>query len=142
MKEVLELKAKFEKMLKNALNQINVKLDKGYLTLTAKLTSEEVISLRDSFFDLNESGVSIRVKFNVDKVRIKDSAGKFNQIDKHFDIDYVLSGNNFQVNKSIDWIDSAGIKQNAKITSFQISMFTEYTTANDIEVSFVETTIE
>lgn len=141
MEKILELKAEFETMLKNTLNQINVKLDKGYLTITAKLTSDEVVSLRDKFFDLNELGVSIRVKFGIDKIRIKDSNNKFTQIDRHFDIDYVLSGNNFQVNKQIDWTDASGVKQTAKITSFQISMFTEYTTANDIEVSFIETTI-
>ena len=141
MEKILELKAEFETMLKNTLNQINVKLDKGYLTITAKLTSDEVVSLRDKFFDLNELGVSIRVKFGIDKIRIKDSNNKFTQIDRHFDIDYVLSGNNFQVNKQIDWTDASGVKQTAKITYFQISMFTEYTTANDIEVSFIETTI-
>lgn len=142
MEKLIELKEKFEKMLKEALNQINVKLDKGYLTITAKLTPDEVVSLRDNFFDLNELGVSIRVKFGIDKIRVKDSSNKFNQIDRHFDIDYLLSANNFQVNKQIDWTDTSGIKQTAKITSFQISMFTEYTTANNLEVSFIETVIE
>ena len=142
MEKLIELKEKFEKMLKEALNQINVKLDKGYLTITAKLTPDEVVSLRDNFFDLNELGVSIRVKFDVLKVRVKDSTNKYIQIDKAINIDYVLSSNNFQVNKDINWTDASGIKQTAKITSFQISLFTEYTTASNLEVSFIETVIE
>jgi hypothetical protein len=142
MEKTLELKTAFEQSIKIALSNLNVKLNKGYLNLTAKLSKEEIVSLRDKFLELDELGVSIRVKFSIDKVRIKDSSNTYTQIDKQVSIDVYLNASNFQVNHLIKWNNSAGIEETANITSFQISLFTEYISAQDIDVSFIETNIE
>lgn len=142
MAQVLELKTAFEQSIKLALSNLNVKLNKGYLNLTAKLSKEEIVSLRDKFLELDELGVSIRIKFSVDKVRIKDSSNKYTQVDKQISVDVYLSASNFQVNHVIKWINSNGTEETANITSFQISLFTEYIGASDVEISFIEANIE
>lgn len=146
--KVLEMltaqKESFVAKLKTTLAKVNPRINGNWLTITVTPSPEELVKLRDEFFDLNENGIGVRVKFSLNKANVKNSTNRYEvtELGEAIIVDTVLSSNNFQVNRKINWTDTSGVKQEATINNFQISIFRGAVETVDLVVETFEVTTE